>query len=69
MIHRETRINYEKYNEKWRIANKICREKKKEMMKVQVLEIENLSKQNEIKKFYATVKKNEQRIPSTSNWI
>ena len=57
MIQRETRSNYKKYKETRRMANKICRGKKKEMMKVQVLEIENLSKQNEIRKFYAAVKK------------
>jgi hypothetical protein len=57
MIQRETRNNYEKYKEKRRIGNKICTEKKKEMMKVQMQEIENLNKQNEIMKFYAAVKK------------
>jgi hypothetical protein len=54
MIQRETRINYENYQEKRRQANRICR-RKKEIIQKQVVEIEKSNKQNERRKFHKTV--------------
>lgn len=52
MIQRETRINYETYREKRGVANKICRRKKKDWLKEQLLEINSLQRQNKRRKLY-----------------
>jgi hypothetical protein len=56
MIQRETRINYENYQEKRGQANRICRRRKnKEMIQKQVEKIEKFNKQNERRKFHKAV--------------
>jgi hypothetical protein len=44
MIQRETRINYENYQEKRRQANRICWRKEEEMIQKQLEEIEKFNK-------------------------
>jgi hypothetical protein len=58
MLEKETRANTERYQELRREANRICKKKrKKEKMKEQLEEIEQLSKQNERRKFYKALDK------------
>jgi hypothetical protein len=58
MLEKETRANTERYRELRREANRICnKKKKKEKMKRQLEEIQQLSKQNERRKFYKAVDK------------
>ena len=52
MLEKETRANMEGYQELRRKVNRICKKKKEENMKGQLEEIEQLSKQNERRKFY-----------------
>jgi hypothetical protein len=56
MLQRETRQNWERYKDSRRKLNKILRGKKKQYLKEQMKEIENLNKQHETKKFYQAVK-------------
>jgi hypothetical protein len=42
MIQRETRMDYENYQEERRKANRVCRKKKKEMIQKQPEEIEKI---------------------------
>jgi len=55
MLQRNTRGNEERYHKARKEANKLLRKKKKEAMIQQMEEIEQLSKQNESRKFYAAV--------------
>ena len=57
ILERETRANTERYQELRRKANRICKKKKKDDMKERLEEIEQLSKQNERRKFYNAVEK------------
>jgi len=57
MLEKERRANTERYQELRRKVNKICKKKKKENMKERLEEIEQLSKQNERRKFYKAVDK------------
>jgi hypothetical protein len=57
MIQKETRSNCEKYKKLWKNANNICKKKKKDMYKRKLEEIEELSRQNETRKFYAAINK------------
>jgi hypothetical protein len=61
MIHRETRINYENYQEKRRQANRTCRRKKKIIQK-QLEKIKKCNKQNERRKFYKAVDQQNRRF-------
>jgi endonuclease/exonuclease/phosphatase family metal-dependent hydrolase len=56
MIQRGTRSTYAEYKEKRRIANKMCRKKKRENMKLKMEEIEKYKNASEIRKFYNAVK-------------
>jgi hypothetical protein len=56
MIERETRSNCEKYYE-LRRAHKICKKKKKESIKKQTEEMDQVNVQNERRKFYRAVDK------------
>jgi hypothetical protein len=55
MLQRETRINYGRYQELRREANKICKKKKKERMKRQLEEVNKFKDQNERRKFYKAI--------------
>jgi hypothetical protein len=55
MLQHETRSNCEIYNDYRREANKICRKKKREMMKKRLEAIEELSSTNENGMFYRSV--------------
>lgn len=55
MIDRRTRTAHEEYRKKRQEADKVCRKKKRLMMKRKLEEIEELNEQSEIKKFYAAV--------------
>lgn len=56
-LEKETRANTERYQELRRKVNRVCKKKKKEDMKERLEEIEQLSKQNERRKFYEAVDK------------
>jgi hypothetical protein len=55
MLQHETRSNCEIYNDYRRTANKICRKKKREMMKKQLETIEELNSTNENRMLYRSV--------------
>ena len=55
MLQKETRSNYEEYQERRKEANIICKRKKRENMKKQLEEIYQLNQQNERRKFYKSV--------------
>jgi len=55
MIQKETRSNYEEYREWRRKINRLCKGKKREMIKKQMEEINQLNQQNERRKFYKAV--------------
>jgi hypothetical protein len=55
MIQKETRSNFEKDQEWGRKTNSICKGKKRENMKKQLEEINQLNQQNERRKFYKAV--------------
>ena len=55
MLQKETRSNYEEYQEWRRKTNRICKSKKKENVKKKLEEINQLSQQNERRKFYKSV--------------
>jgi len=55
MLKKETRSNYEEYQERRRETNRICKRKKGENMKKQLEEINQLNEQNERHKFYKSV--------------
>ena len=52
MLQKETRLNYEEYQEWRRKTNRICKRKKRERMRKQLEEINQLNQQNERRKFY-----------------
>ena len=55
MLQKEARTNYQEYQERRREANRICKKKKRENMKKQLQEINQLKQQNERRKFYKAV--------------
>ena len=55
ILQKETRSNYEAYQEWRRKTNRICKRKKRENMKKQLEEINQLNQQNERHKFYKSV--------------
>jgi hypothetical protein len=55
MLQKETRCNYEEYQEWRRKTNRVCKRKKRENMKKQLEEINQLNQQNERRKFYKSV--------------
>ena len=55
ILQKETRSNYEEYQERRRETNRICKRKKRENMKKQLEEISQLNQQNERRKFYKSV--------------
>jgi hypothetical protein len=57
MMQRETRGNCERYKQLRRNANRICRRKKREMIKKQFEEIEELNRASEARKLYAAMDK------------
>ena len=55
MLQKQTRSNYEEYQERRRETNRICKRKKRENMKKQLVEINQLNQQNEKRTFYKSV--------------
>ena len=55
MLQRMTRNNKEKYREHRKRTNKICREKKREMLKRQIESIEGNRERADARKYYQTV--------------
>jgi hypothetical protein len=51
-LQRRTRSNRKNYEQKRKIANKICRQKKKAWMYTKLKDIEMANKKNDTKKFY-----------------
>jgi hypothetical protein len=64
-LQRRSRSNQENYEQKRKIANKICRQKKQAWMYTKLKDIEMAKKKNDIKKFYKDVQ-NLSRGPSSS---
>ena len=62
MIQKETRFNYEEYQEWRRKTNRICKGKKRENIKKQLEEINQLNQQNERRKFYKAVNNMKRRF-------
>jgi hypothetical protein len=54
-LQRRTRSNQENYEQKRKITNKICRQKKKAWMYTKLKDIEMANKENHTKKFYKDV--------------
>jgi hypothetical protein len=55
MLQKETRSNYEEYQELRRKTNRRCKRKRREKMKTRLEEINQLNLQNERHKFYKSV--------------
>jgi ADP-ribosylglycohydrolase len=55
MPQRETRANCERYKELRRKANRICKKKKKEIMRKQLEEVNKFKDQNEGRKIYKAI--------------
>ena len=55
-MQRQTRENQENYNQKTKIANNICKNKKKEWLDQKMKEIEDANKHKNVKEFYRDLK-------------
>jgi hypothetical protein len=64
-LHRRTRSNQENYEQKRKIANKICRQTKKAWMYTKLKDIEMANKKNDTKKFYRDVQNLSRGPPSS----
>jgi endonuclease/exonuclease/phosphatase family metal-dependent hydrolase len=56
MLQRDTRSNRARYKESRKVANKLCRKKKREFMKKHIENIEAMNERNDSRKFYQAIK-------------